>query len=118
MSKLAQDIIIKPVISEKSSYDTAIGKYTFQVARTATKTDVRKAAEQLFGVKVVSVNTVNYDGKKKRQRYVEGTTPAYKKAVVTIDMEAKDVSYLGKGGKTAKSDKKYKTSIEEFGIGQ
>ena len=92
MSKLAQDIIIKPVISEKSSYDTAIGKYTFQVARTATKTDVRKAAEQLFGVKVVSVNTVNYDGKKKRQRYVEGTTPAYKKAVVTIDMEAKDVS--------------------------
>ena len=118
MSKLAQDIIIKPVISEKSSYDTAIGKYTFQVARTATKTDVRKAVEQLFGVKVVSVNTVNYDGKKKRQRYVEGTTPAYKKAVVTIDMEAKDVSYLGKGGKATKSDKKYKTTIEEFGIGQ
>ena len=118
MSKLAQDIIIKPVISEKSSYDTAIGKYTFQVARTATKTDVRKAVEQLFGVKVVSVNTVNYDGKKKRQRYVEGTTPAYKKAVVTIDMEAKDVSYLGKGGKVTKADKKYKTAIEEFGIGQ
>jgi large subunit ribosomal protein L23 len=118
MSKLPQDIIIKPVISEKSSYDTAIGKYTFQVARTATKTDVRKAVEQLFGVKVVSVNTVNYDGKKKRQRYIEGTTPAYKKAVVTIDMEAKEVSYLGKGGKAAKSDKKYKTAIEEFGIGQ
>jgi large subunit ribosomal protein L23 len=118
MSKLPQDIIIKPVISEKSSYDTAIGKYTFQVARTATKTDVRKAVEQLFGVKVVSVNTVNYDGKKKRQRYIEGTTPAYKKAVVTIDMEAKEVSYLGKGGKAAKSDKKFKTAIEEFGIGQ
>ena len=118
MSKLPQDIIIKPVISETSSYDTAIGKYTFQVARTATKTDVRKAVEQLFGVKVVSVNTVNYDGKKKRQRYIEGTTPAYKKAVVTIDMEAKEVSYLGKGGKAAKSDKKFKTAIEEFGIGQ
>ena len=118
MSKLAQDIIIKPIISEKSSYDTAIGKYTFEVAKTATKTDVRKAVEQLFGVKVVSVNTVNYDGKKKRQRYVEGTTPSFKKAVVTIDMEAKDVSYLGKGGKAAKSDKKYKTAIEEFGIGQ
>ena len=118
MSKAPQDIIIKPVISEKSSYDTAIGKYTFLVAKTATKTDVRKAVEQLFDVKVVSVNTVNYDGKKKRQRYVEGTTASFKKAVVTIDMEAKEASYLGKGGKTTKSDKKYKTAIEEFGIGQ
>ncbi|MBO7449891.1 MAG: 50S ribosomal protein L23 [Clostridiales bacterium] len=118
MSKAPQDIIIKPVITEKSSYDAALGKYTFQVAKTATKTDVRKAVEQLFDVKVVSVNTVNYDGKKKRQRYVEGTTASFKKAVVTIDMEAKEVSYLGKGGKTAKSDKKYKTAIEEFGIGQ
>ena len=118
MSKAPQDIIIKPIITEKSSYDAALGKYTFQVAKDATKTDVRKAVEQLFEVKVVSVNTVNYDGKKKRQRYVEGTTASFKKAVVTIDMEAKDVSYLGKGGKTAKSDKKYKTSIEEFGIGQ
>ncbi|MBR3032749.1 MAG: 50S ribosomal protein L23 [Clostridiales bacterium] len=118
MSKAPQDIIIKPIITEKSSYDAALGKYTFQVAKDATKTDVRKAVEQLFEVKVVSVNTVNYDGKKKRQRYVEGTTASFKKAVVTIDMEAKDVSYLGKGGKTAKSDKKYKTAIEEFGIGQ
>lgn len=118
MSKAPQDIIIKPVITEKSSYDATLGKYTFQVAKDATKTDVRKAVEQLFEVKVVSVNTVNYDGKKKRQRYVEGTTASFKKAVVTIDMEAKDVSYLGKGGKTSKSDKKYKTAIEEFGIGQ
>ena len=118
MSKAPQDIIIKPVITEKSSYDAAMGKYTFQVAKDATKTDVRKAVEQLFEVKVVAVNTVNYDGKKKRQRYIEGTTPSFKKAVVTIDTEAKDVSYLGKGGKTAKSDKKYKTAIEEFGIGQ
>ena len=118
MSKAPQDIIIKPIITEKSSFDAAEGKYTFQVAKTATKTDVRKAVEQLFEVKVVAVNTVNYDGKKKRQRYVEGTTASFKKAVVTIDMEAKDVSYLGKGGKTAKSDKKYKTAIEEFGIGQ
>ena len=118
MSKAPQDIIIKPIITEKSSYDAALGKYTFQVAKDATKTDVRKAVEQLFEVKVVAVNTVNYDGKKKRQRYIEGTTPSFKKAVVTIDTEAKDVSYLGKGGKTAKSDKKYKTAIEEFGIGQ
>ena len=65
MSKAPQDIIIKPVITEKSSFDAAMGKYTFQVAKDATKTDVRKAVEQLFEVKVVSVNTVNYDGKKK-----------------------------------------------------
>ena len=118
MNKAPQDIIIKPIITETSSYDAAVGKYAFQVAKTATKTDVRNAVETLFGVKVVAVNTVNYDGKKKRQRYVEGTTPSFKKAVVTIDMEAKDVSYLGKGGKATKADKKYKTAIEEFGIGQ
>lgn len=118
MNKAPQDIIIKPVITEKSSTDAAFGKYTFKVAKSATKTDVRKAVEQLFGVKVVSVNTVNYDGKKKRQRYIEGVTASFKKAVVTIDMEAKAESYLGKGGKATKSDKKYKTAIEEFGIGQ
>ena len=118
MNKAPQDIIIKPVITEKSSYDTAEGKYTFKVAKTATKTDIKNAVEKLFGVKVVAVNTTNYDGKVKRQRYVEGVTPSFKKAVVTIDMEAKEASYLGKGGKVAKSDKKYKTAIEEFGIGQ
>ena len=118
MNKAPQDIIIKPIITEKSSYDAAVGKYTFEVAKTATKTDVKNAVEKLFEVKVVAVNTVNVDGKVKRQRYVEGVTPSWKKAVVTIDMEAKDVSYLGKGGKATKSDKKYKTAIEEFGIGQ
>ena len=116
--KAPQDIILKPVITERSMDDLQAGKYTFKVAKDANKSEIKKAVEQLFGVKVVSVNTVNYDGKKKRQRYIEGTTPAYKKAVVTIDMEAKEVSYLGKGGKAAKSDKKFKTAIEEFGIGQ
>ena len=118
MSKAPQDIIIKPIITEKSSYDAAVGKYTFEVAKTATKTDVKNAVEKLFEVKVVSVNTINVDGKVKRQRYVEGVTPSWKKAVVTIDMEAKESSYLAKGGKETKSAKKYKTAIEEFGIGQ
>ena len=68
MSKAPQDIIIKPIITEKSSSQGAECKYTFQVAKTATKTDVRKAVEQLFEVKVVAVNTESYDGKKKRQR--------------------------------------------------
>ena len=117
MIKTAQDIIIAPVITEKSSEAMADGKYTFKVATYATKIDVKNAVEQLFGVKVLSVNTANFDGKLKRQRYQYGRTPAFKKAVVTIDMEGKETSYLTKGGKSAKTAKKYKTSIEDFGFG-
>ena len=117
MIKTAQDIIIAPVITEKSSNEIAEGKYTFKVAVNATKTDVKKACEELFGVKVTGVNVANYDGKLRRQRYQLGRTPAFKKAVVTIDTEGKDISYLGKGGKAVKVSKKYKTSIEDFGFG-
>ena len=118
MIKAPQDIILKPIISEKSTNDSAIGKYTFTVAQTATKTEIRNAVEKLFGVKVVAVNTCRYDGKVKRQRYVSGLTPSWKKAVVTIATEAKDVTYQVKGGKTTKIPAKYKTSIEVFGFGQ
>lgn len=118
MSKAPQDIIIKPVITEKSAGSVAEGKYTFKVAGSATKIDVKNAVEQLFGVKVTSVNTVNYDGKIKRQRYAFGRTPSFKKAVVTIATEAVDSTYLTEGGKSKKVAAKYKTSIEEFGIGQ
>ena len=117
MIKTAQDIIIAPVITEKSSNEIAEGKYTFKVAVNATKTDVKKACEELFGVKVTAVNVTNYDGKLRRQRYQLGRTPAFKKAVVTIDTEGKEASYLGKGGKDVKGSKKYKTSIEDFGFG-
>ena len=65
--KTAQDIIIRPVITERSTTDSALGKYTFQVDRNATKTQVRQAVEKLFKVKVLKVNTTNYDGKAKRQ---------------------------------------------------
>ena len=116
--KAAQDIILKPVITEKSMDDLQTGKYTFKVAKDANKSEIKKAVEQLFEVKVVAVNTVNYDGKKKRQRYVEGTTPAYKKAVVTIATDSVEGTYLGKGGKAVKTGTKNKTSIEEFGFGQ
>ncbi len=116
--KTAHDIIIRPVITEKSTGDAAIGKYTFVVAPTATKTEVRQACEKLFGVKVLKVNTVNYDGKNKRQGVHQGMTPSWKKAVVTIDTDPQAVMYLGKGGKSAQATRKYKTSIEEFGFGQ
>ena len=117
MIKTAQDIIIAPVITEKSSNEIAEGKYTFKVAVNATKTDVKKACEELFGVKVTAVNVANYDGKLRRQRYQIGSTPAIKKAILTIDTEGKEASYLGKGGKDVKVSKKYKTSIEDFGFG-
>ena len=117
MSKTAQDIIIAPVITEKSSGEIAEGKYTFKVAVDATKTEIKKACEELFEVKVKAVNVSNYDGKLRRQRYQLGRTPAFKKAVVTIDTEGKEASYLGKGGKDVKVSKKYKTSIEDFGFG-
>ena len=118
MTKSAQDIILAPVITEKSAGEMADGKYTFKVAKTATKTEVRNAVEKLFGVKVVSVNTTNYDGKLKRQRYQIGRTPAFKKAIVTIDTVGNEATYLAKGGKSTKVGAKYKTSIEEFGFGQ
>lgn len=116
--KAPQDIILRPVITEKSSMDVSEGKYTFEVDKKATKIEIRHAVEKLFDVKVISVNTIQYDGKKKRQRYAVGMTPTWKKAIVTIEMEAKDRSYQEKGGKVVKVSSKYKTSIEEFGFGQ
>ena len=115
--KTAQDIIIKPIVTERSTMDNAIGKYTFQVAKDATKTEVRQAVEQLFNVKVVKVNTTNHDGKTKRQGVHSGKTPSWKKAVVTIDTDPKANTYLTKGGKATSHAKKYKHAIEEFGFG-
>ena len=118
MTKAPQDIILKPIITEKSSIESALGKYSFKVDEKATKTEIRIAIEQLFNVRVLSVNTSCFDGKVKRQRGFIGTTPSYKKAIVSIKTEAKDTTYKGKGGKAVKLAGKYKTSIEEFGFGQ
>ncbi len=116
--KTAHDIIIRPVITERSTGDAALGKYTFVVAPTATKTEVRMACEKLFGIKVLKVNTLNYNGKTKRQGAHSGLTASWKKAVVTISTDPQNAAYLTKGGKTSQSSRKYKTSIEEFGFGQ
>ncbi len=116
--KAPQDIILRPVITERSNSDAGIGKYTFQVARSATKPEIRMATEKLFSVKVLKVNTLNCDGKPKRQGATSGRTASWKKAVVTIDMDASAGSYLVKGGKSTQSSRKYKSSIEEFGFGQ
>ena len=61
-----EDIIIKPIVTEKSNMDLQEGKYTFRVAKKATKIQIADAVEKLFNVKVLKVNTMNVDGKKKR----------------------------------------------------
>ena len=112
---VAEDIIIRPVITEKSSFAINEGKYTFEVNKKATKIDIKHAVEKLFEVKVLDVTTINVKGKPKRQGVHQGTTADWKKAIVTIDTNPTEKTYLDKGGKTKKIDKKYKTSIEEFG---
>ena len=104
--KTPYDVILKPVITEKSMTVAEQGKYTFIVDPEANKDEIKDAAEKLFGVKVTGVNIANFDGKVKRQRGKAGKTAAYKKAVVTIATEGKDISYLGKGGKAVKSGAK------------
>ena len=116
--KRAEDIIIQPYITEKSNLLMSQGKYTFKVDRNSTKVDIRRAVEELFGVKVLKVNTVNYKGKKKRVGVHQGYRAAWKKAIVQIALDPKEESYLQEGGKKATVDKKYKTEIEVFGTAQ
>ena len=93
--KTAYDIIIKPVITEQSMEATEEKKYVFQVALTANKTEIRKAVEEIFGVKVEKVTTIRMDGKVKRQgRYPEGRTAAYKKAVVKLTADSKTIEFF------------------------
>ena len=109
-----EDIIIAPVITEKSNEAIAEGKYTFKVNKKSTKVDIANAVEKLFEVKVLNVNTVTVKGKTKRVGRYEGNTSDCKKAIVTIDTNPEDKTYLAKGGKATKMSKKYKDSIDEF----
>ena len=80
----AYNVIIRPVVSERSYDLMEQGKYTFEVARTAPKEEIRDAVEKLFGVHVVKVNTVNVKPKNKRVRLEQGKTRQWKKAIVTL----------------------------------
>lgn len=79
-----EDIIIAPLITEKSYAATEQGKYTFKVRRGATKIEIKHSVEKLFNVKVIKVNTMNVKPKRKRLGKFEGRTSAWKKAVVTL----------------------------------
>ena len=111
---VAEEIILAPVVTEKSNMDMQEGKYTFRVAKKATKVEIRNAVEKLFEVKVLKVNTITVRGKAKRVGVHQGRTSDWKKAIVTIDTNVSDMKYLGKGGKEVKVAKKYKDSIESF----
>ena len=109
-----EDIIIAPVITEKSNDGLQDGKYTFKVNKNATKIDIKRAVEKLFEVKVLNVNTISVKGKEKRMGKTTGKTSDWKKAIVTIDTDPSEIKYTGKGGKEVKVSKKYKDSIENF----
>ena len=88
------DIIIKPILSEKSYADIANKKYTFKVAKSANKVEIKKAIEEIFGVKVKNVNTANFDGKLKSQGKTQGYTSDYKKAYVTLTKDSKTIEFF------------------------
>ena len=111
---LPEEIIIATVITKKSNDAMQAGKYTFKVNKNATKVEIANAVEKLFEVKVLKVNTISVKGKSKRVGYHQGKTSDWKKAIVTIDTNPADSTYLGKGGKEVKASKKYKDSIDEF----
>ena len=94
MAKLAYDIILKPVITEKSMEMLTQGKYTFKVAKDANKVEIRQAIEAIFNVKVVKVNTLNVKSKPKRVRYQEGRTRTWKKAMVTLTADSKTIEFF------------------------
>ena len=90
----AYDVIKKPVTSEKSYSGINIKKYCFIVDAAATKTDIKKAVEEIFKVKVASVNTVNLKGKLKRQGRTQGYTPDRKKAYVSLTADSKPIEFF------------------------
>lgn len=90
----AYDVIVKPVISEMSMDEAQNKKYTFKVAVDANKTQVKLAVEEIFGVDVKKVNIMNVDGKVKRMGRNVGRTPAYKKAIVTLTEQSKEIEFF------------------------
>lgn len=92
--KLAQDIIIKPIITEASMMGVTSKKYTFKVAEDANKVEIAKAVEELFGVKVAKVNTITVSGKMRRYGRFEGYKASWKKAIVTLTEDSKTIEFF------------------------
>lgn len=91
---LPQDIILRPILTEKGYDGIADKRYTFEVLKSANKTQIKIAIESMFNVQVKSVNTVTRPGKLKRMGRNEGYTPTTKKAIVTLSEDSKSIEYF------------------------
>lgn len=89
--KSVYDIIRRPIITEKSMMGVENREYVFEVQRSANKVEIKKAIETIFGVKVLSVNTINQDGKEKRQGVHVGKTSKKKKAMIKLTENSKNI---------------------------
>ena len=93
--KLAHDIIIRPIITEKSMAGAPFKKYTFEVAKDANKLEIKEAVEKVFpGVKVQKVNTMHVRGQLRRQGRYQGYTRSWKKALVTLKEDSKTIDFF------------------------
>lgn len=92
--RTAYDVVIKPIITEKSMQGIAQRKYTFKVAKDANKIEIANAVEKLFGVKVAKVNTMNVNGVEKRMGAHKGYRPDWKKAIVTLKEDSKTIEFF------------------------
>ena len=92
--KTAYDIIIRPIITEQSMEATDEKKYVFQVAIDANKTEIKKAVEEIFGVKVEKVNTIRMEGKEKRMGVHIGRRANWKKAMVKLTADSKTIEFF------------------------
>ena len=89
------DIVIRPIITERSMASVADKKYVFEVAKDAGKIEIKNAVEQIFGVKVAKVNTLNMQGKEKRMGMrPAGRRPSWKKAMVTLTADSKSIEFF------------------------
>ena len=94
MIKAAEDIILKPIITEASMAMGDQKKYVFKVMKTATKPEIAKAVEELFKVSVKCVHTINMKKKPKRVRLIPGYTSEWKKAIVTLTADSKTIEFF------------------------
>lgn len=92
--RIPHDIVIKPIITERSMDDMAYGKYTFVVDKRSNKSEVKKAVETIFGVKVEKVNTMNMLGKIKTQGAHSGKRANWKKAIVKLTEDSKRIEFF------------------------
>ena len=93
--RTSYDVIIRPIITEQSMEALDIKKYAFEVAPDAGKAEIKKAVEEIFGVKVMKITTLNVRGKEKRTgRYPAGMTRTWKKAVVRLTEDSKPIEFF------------------------